>query len=104
MVAVRLLQNMPFMEKHVAYIKDERERLYNQMLAIENIKVFHSAANFLLFKSMDDTNLFVELKNRGILVRDVSSYELLSGFQRVSIGSLEENNLFLEKLTDIFKD
>ncbi len=104
MVAVKLLQNRSFMDKHVAYIKNERERLYNRMLAIEQIKVFPSAANFLLFKSMDDTNLFMELKNRGILVRDVSSYELLDGFQRVSIGSFEENNLFLEKLTDIFKD
>ncbi len=104
MAAVRLLQNLSFMEKHVAYIKNERERLYNRMKAIERIKVFPSAANFLLFKSTDGTNLFMELKNRGILVRDVSGYDLLDGFLRVSIGSFEENNLFLEKLTDIFED
>jgi len=104
MVAIRLLQNLAFMKKHVGYLKKERERLYNRMREIDGITVFPSAANFLLFKSTDDTNLFLELKKRGILVRDVSGYELLDGFQRVSIGSNEENNLFLEKLTDIFKD
>ena len=104
MVAIELLKNLSFMEEHVAYIKNERERLYNRMREMNGVRVFPSAANFLLFKSTDNTNLFLELKNRGILVRDVSSYELLDGYQRLSIGSKEENNLFLEKLTDIIKD
>jgi len=104
MVAIKLLQSLPFMEEHVTFIKKERERLYNRMSAIEQINVYPSAANFLLFNSTEDVNLFKELKKRDILVRDVSSYDLLEGFQRVSIGTHEENNLFLEKLIDIFKD
>ncbi len=104
LVACRLLNDPGVMQQQIEKLKIERDWLYRQMQACKFIKVYPSSANFLLFHSPKDVNLFIALKQRGILVRDVSSYDLLQGFQRVSIGSRYENELFLEKLQDIFKD
>ncbi|HPG40987.1 MAG TPA: histidinol-phosphate transaminase [bacterium] len=104
LVACRLLDDPGLMLQQIERLKVEREWLYQQMQACKFIRVFPSSANFLLFHTPKDVNLFIELKKRGILVRDVSSYDLLQGYQRVSIGSRQENELFLEKLQDIFKD
>ena len=104
MVACHLIDNREFMAKHVQYLIDERARLYTRMAAIPGIRVYPSAANFLLFGSDRDIDLFAELKNRGILVRNVSSYPLLAGHQRVSVGNRKENDLFLDKLSEIMED
>jgi len=104
MVALRLLDNEPEMRKHVQYLKDERDRVSVEMQKINGITVFPSAANFILMKGPEDLDLFQVLKDRGVLVRDVSSYPLLRGHQRVSIGFKEENDLFLETLKKIMRD
>ncbi len=104
MVALRVLDYESEMRMHVQYLKDERDRVALEMHKIDGITVFPSAANFILLKGPENLDLFRALKDRGVLVRDVSSYPLLTGHQRVSIGFKEENDLFLETLKNIMRD
>ncbi len=104
MVALRLLDSEAEMHKQVQYLKDERDRVAADMQKINGITVFPSAANFILIKGPDDLDLFRTLKDRGVLVRDVSSYPLLKGHQRVSIGFKDENDLFIETLETIMRE
>jgi histidinol-phosphate aminotransferase len=101
LVALRLLDFEKEMAENIAYLRLERERIYAEMRKMRSIEVFPSTANFLLIRGPEGINLFHELKERGILVRDVSSYPLLHGFQRVTIGFREENDLFLSTLAEI---
>ncbi len=100
-VALMLLDHQELMQKNVDYLKTERDRMAMELRQMEKITVYPSAANFLLIKGPEEINLFAELKNRGVLVRDVGSYPLLGGFQRVSVGFRDENNLFLDTLKKI---
>lgn len=102
LVALRLLDFEKEMAENIAYLKRERERVFAELQQMHGLTVFPSNANFLLIRGTEPINLFQELKERGVLVRDVSSYPLLRGFQRVSIGLREENDLFLSTLADIF--
>lgn len=104
MVALRLLDNEAEMRQNVQYLKDERARVSADMQKIRGITVFPSAANFILFKGPQTLDLFGALKDRGVLVRDVSSYPLLAGHQRVSMGFKEENDLFLDTLKEIMRE
>jgi histidinol-phosphate aminotransferase len=70
---------------------------------LSRITVYPSRANFLLIREPEDVDLFTELKQRGILVRSVSSYPFLIGHQRVSVGFKEENDLFLNELAAILE-
>ncbi|MDH3252231.1 MAG: aminotransferase class I/II-fold pyridoxal phosphate-dependent enzyme, partial [Ignavibacteria bacterium] len=75
----------------------QREALRYEMQKLEGIRVYQSGANFLLFETLRRTpqEVFQDLLNEGILIRDVSSYPMLQKALRVSVGTPEENDEFL---------
>ena len=103
-VVSRLIDNDDIMKKQVEFLKFERDRVYSELLKLDSIKVFPSQANFLLIKFPDSKKVFKELKELGVLVRDVSGYHLLENHLRVNVGSKEENDLFIESLKKVLKE
>lgn len=78
------------------YLSAELERL--------GCRVFPSQANFLLFKPGRDgrkklsaQDVFQELLRRGVIIRPLKSYGL-DEYLRVSIGTEEENQIFIREL------
>lgn len=83
----------------------ERERIFSTLAALKNIEVYSSQANFLLFKVLPDSfinaaTLRGALAQRGIGIRGFSTLELLDCL-RVTVGSSQENTLFIEAITSI---
>jgi histidinol-phosphate aminotransferase len=103
-VGVLALKYEKEMLRKVSVIRDEREKIFQAMLSLP-IKVWPSEANFLLFKpeAIDAYKLWEELLEEGILIRDCSSWEGLEGCLRVTIGSENENNSFLDAVRKIVK-
>lgn len=83
-------------------IIEERKRVYNELKRIDQVEVYPSSANFLLFKTPDAANVWERLYDHGVLVRDFSSTPGLRDCLRVTIGSSEENSLFLSELHRVF--
>jgi histidinol-phosphate aminotransferase len=82
----------------------ERDRLYVALAGIPGLVPVQSQANFMVVRSNQDPGrVFAELLKRGILIRDVSAYPMLSDYFRVSVGTPEENDLLLEALREILK-
>ncbi len=80
-------------------IKRERERVARLLKASRGVRVYPSRSNFLLFETdRDPRALWQSMVNRGVLIRDVSSYPRLERALRVSIGRPEENDAFLKAL------
>jgi len=104
MTALRLLDERKTMQRNIDYIKTEKKRLYMALQEINGLQATPSAANFILVKGPDDLDLFQALKDRGVLVRDVSSYPLLNGRQRITVGLQAQNNLLLKTLESIMQD
>lgn len=88
-VAALALENLEIRDANVSRIIAERERLLAAMRAIPSVTVFPSKANFIAFRS---PRRFEDLLERGILVRKYAD------FLRVSVGTAEENDAFLEGL------
>ncbi|MDZ7723357.1 MAG: histidinol-phosphate transaminase [candidate division KSB1 bacterium] len=103
-VAMELLNHQSDLMQHVQYLQTERDRVYALLQRLSTVTVYPSAANYLLLKGPDDLDLFEALKKHGILVRDVGSYPLLQGHQRVTIGCKEENDLFLDALQRVMQE
>jgi len=81
----------------------ERERLYEALSRISGLTPVRSLANFILVRSaIDPEQVFAELINQDILIRDVSSYPMLSDCFRLSVGTPEENDFLLESLRGVF--
>ena len=77
----------------------ERERLFSELSQIVGLGPVSSKGNFMVVKSATDPKqVFAELLKRDILIRDVSSYPMLSEYFRVSVGTPEENDRLLSAL------
>jgi len=94
-----LLEHFGVLDQQAAQVRADRARLQAQLASIPGIEVFDSAANFLLLRVANAADVFANLLQRGILIKDVSAvHELLHNCLRVTVGTPAENARFLEAL------
>jgi histidinol-phosphate aminotransferase len=78
-------------------IRTERDRLVERLRGIPSVEVFPSDANFVLFRTPAEAPvLWKALLDRGVLVRDVSAGVGLDRCLRVTAGTPEEVDAFLD--------
>jgi len=104
--AAEVLRGRELLEPQVEAMRRERDRLLAGLREIPGIRVFPSAANFVLFRVERDDLTHTEVFERllgehGILVRDVSKYPMLERCLRVNAGTPEETQGFLAALRSI---
>ena len=104
--AAEVLAGRALLAPSVDRIRAERDRLLAEMRSIPGIRVFDSAANFVLFRveapALTHTAVFDRLlEEHGILVRDVSKYPMLERCLRVNAGTHDETGAFLDALRAI---
>ncbi len=90
------------MDQRVEAIIAERERL-EAGLAELGAQVWPSQANFVLFRppGRSGGDVWQALVDRSVLVRDTSRWPGLSGCLRVTVGTPEEDGVFLEALAEV---
>lgn len=90
------------MEARVQRIIAERSRLIDRLSALD-LEVWPSGANFVLFRprSRPGAEVWQQLVERSILVRNCSSWPRLDGCLRVTIGTTDEDDAFLDALEEI---
>lgn len=90
------------MEERVAYIVAERERISTGLGRL-GAKVWPSQANFVLWRPPggDGARVWASLVERGVLVRDTSSWPRLEGCLRTTVGTVPENDAFLGALAEV---
>lgn len=84
-------------------IRHERSRVFGELSTTRGITAYPSDANFILFRteSRPASDIWQALLDRGILVRDFSDVPGCESCLRVSIGTHEENEKFLEALSKL---
>ena len=86
----------------VSEIVSERDRLFAELSKIDRLRPVPSHANFILVKSaVEPKQIFSELLARDILVRDVSSYPMLSEYFRFSVGTPAQNDYVLKAIREV---
>lgn len=90
------------MDERVARIVEERGRLVAALSQLP-VDVWPSGANFVLFRprTVSGRDLWQGLLDRGVLVRDCSSWPRLDDCLRVTIGTAEEDDAFLAACKEI---
>jgi histidinol-phosphate aminotransferase len=92
------------MEARVAAIKEERGRILAALAQLD-VEVWPSQSNFVLFRprSRDGGTVWQRLVDQSVLVRDCSTWPGLDGCLRVTVGTQQENGLFLQALAEALK-
>ncbi|MDX2505732.1 MAG: histidinol-phosphate transaminase [Gammaproteobacteria bacterium] len=100
------LKHHDILDQQTAQICRDREILKDALSHIEGVLQYPSAANFILFKvdHHDSESIFATLKQGGVLIKrfaDVSGP--LANCLRVTVGTADENRIFIEALTKILQ-
>ncbi len=102
MAAIIVLKNRKELEGQLVSIRRERAHLLEGLNRIEGVEAFPSDANFILFRTQKDAPLVYDaLLDKGVLIRDFSSKRGLENCLRVTVGTAEENNIFLARLKEV---
>ena len=100
-VASKLLQHHDVLLAQAERIKQERGRLLNDLQAMSGVQAYPSEANFILFRVAGATAVFAELKQRGVLIKNLDGgHPALLDCLRVTVGTPEENAKFIAALQD----
>ena len=95
-----ILDNAGFLEGQAEMIRADREHLSEQLAMFEEVEVFPSQANFILFRLIEGnaTEVFTVLCDYGVLIKNLDRPGPLQNCLRVTVGTAEENQVFIQAL------
>lgn len=100
LLALEALDNIEWVNEHIATTVNEREKLKNELLGLAATEVVYpSDANFLLVKIKTARRIYEQLCDKGIIVRDRSKVVLCDDSLRITIGTPQENKQLIEELS-----
>ncbi len=100
--ALFMLGHARVLEEQIARICADRERLAESLGALPQIKIWPSQTNFLTLENKGCDDLADRLKQKGILIKDLTGvHPLVQGCIRVTVGTPEENKTFLQALISV---
>lgn len=105
--AIASLDDVPFLMGIVEQIKADRDQLAAQLRELPGVEPLPSATNFILVRLpvSNAAPIRAALADRGILVRYFGRPDLgITDCLRVSVGSTEENEVFLRELADLLEN
>ena len=101
-----ILTHNEVLSDQAAQICRNREELLQQLMKIDGIKAWPSAANFILFRTLelDATRVFTGLMHRGVLIKHLhGSHPILQNCLRVTVGTEKDNAVFIDTLKQVIQ-
>lgn len=103
-IALIILKYKDEMSKYINIILQERDKLVAELSKKDELTVFNTDANFILFRMKTDAQfLFSELLKNGILIRNLNEPGLLKNCLRVTVGKPDENFAFMSVINKVLK-
>ena len=95
-VAIQALKHREVINQQISVLISERKKLYNVLPTLPGVTAYPSETNFIMIRTLADaTAIHKKLKQKGILIKNLSKPGPLKNCLRVTIGSPEENREFI---------
>ncbi|MBK7352891.1 MAG: histidinol-phosphate transaminase [Nitrosomonas sp.] len=105
LIAEKVLQHYDDLLKQTTVIKTERSKLLSELSDLSGITTFPSEANFILFRTKRASEVYTELKQKGVLIKNLDGTNpLLKDCLRVTVGTPHENAQFYYALSQILEN
>ncbi len=97
--ASEVLSDFALVQNQIDSILEERARLMDELSKLSAVVAYPSNSNFILFQvAKDGEKVFNNLKANGTLLRNMGSHPRLKNCLRVTVGTKQENDQFLNQL------
>ena len=101
-VAATVFRERMVFEQQISDIIRERDRIIHGLSHIPEVEVYPSEANFGLFRVEHASAVWRDLlHSHSVLIRDFSRSPGLEGCLRVTVGTAEENDRFLQAVDEV---
>ncbi|ODM26767.1 histidinol-phosphate transaminase [Clostridium sp. Bc-iso-3] len=101
LIAKMVFEEQKEMQDKILYLIEQRGNLEDSLRKIKDVYIYPSFANYILIKVPEAGIISKELEKRGILIRDFSNDPILHDCIRISVGTKEQNDIFLKEFSDI---
>lgn len=103
LAAEAVLREPGYLDEQIRTLVAERRRLFEALSGRKGVVPFPSDANFILFRTQQPSReVFEALRSQAVLVRDLGGRPgLLHNCLRVTVGTPQENQAFLDALATI---
>ena len=108
-VGIELLSDKIFYKKWIEkihiWINSEKKWVYDELSKVKSLKIHSSSTNFFLIESKSSLSSNISyLKNKGILIRECSSFRFLDNrWARISLQSRQNNKILCKEIHNSFK-
>lgn len=98
------IDSQAYYDSNCKRIRETREYTTKELQKL-GFSVLPSKANFIFAESddIDGGELYLKLKDRGVLIRHFTT-ERIKNFNRITIGTPEEMNTFIDKVKEILEE
>ena len=100
--ATAALDDKQYMEKYVADVKNSKLAMLD-FFRKRGITAFDSRANYIMVQHPRLPKLLEEMEHENIFVRDRSSFKMLPGFFRVTLGDHLQTEDFLSRMAKVLE-
>lgn len=101
LVAQKILAQLDVLTQQTEQIKQQRLMLRQRLEMMPGVEVFPSDANFILIRVAAADKVFEGIKQRGVLIKNLSrGHEMLNNCLRITVGTPEENERFVHALQE----
>lgn len=101
LVAQKILAQAEVLTQQTEQIKQQRFILKQRLETMQGVEVFPSDANFILIRVAAADKVFEGIKQRGILIKNLSrGHEMLKNCLRITVGTPEENERLVQALQE----
>lgn len=105
LIAEKVLHHTTVLSEQAEAIKSERTKMSAFLGTIDDIEVYPSDANFILFRIDAASHIFHALKQRKILIKNLDgTHPLLKNCLRVTVGTPNENSQFCATLHTLLSE
>lgn len=102
-----VLEKWSVVEGFIRKVKEEREKLFNELSSLKGLKTYPSKANFILTRvvkeGLTSTQVRDFLMKMGIMVRDRGHLPLLENCLRITVGTSEANAKLVDALRKVME-
>lgn len=99
--ALELLENKEQVDTWIKMLIEERGKMAKYLAKLPFVtKIYPSDANFLLVEMTNARSIYNYLVENGIIVRDRSKIHLCDNSLRITIGTMDEDNVLLQALKE----
>jgi histidinol-phosphate aminotransferase len=102
--ALAALSDLDYLNEYLDEVIESKRMLREFFAQRQGVEAWITAANFVVLRVSDVKDTLRQLEGLGVYVRDRSSYQGMEGCIRMTVGTVEQTQRLIDRLSKVFPE